>query len=256
MAASRAEDGVPQAAAAHHALARPGLVIWVFHGLSALLRRPVRRPRAAGRAPLGAAARPAADLTPRPPIPFARLRPSSRSAADWSLDPVSCLPDAGDEPEESSRCIAPADRGRRPFGPTTSQRKQAACQDEPGGGTAQGGTRRRMARGGRVGRRNPNYRATEMGTGIREGEAPSEPLPDAGSHGGSPPRANSGPLLRGAVLSLRWRPIEGIPQGIGQRTRSPSEIFPCEARVVPGVSAPEFEDAACHLGRLPSESTP
>jgi hypothetical protein len=42
--------------------------------------------------------------------------------------------------------------------------------------------------------------ATQFGTGIREGEAPTEPLPGAGLHGGSPFGGNSGPYLRGAVL--------------------------------------------------------
>ena len=44
------------------------------------------------------------------------------------------------------------------------------------------------------------YRSPEMGIGIGEGEAPSEPLLDLGSHGGSPSRGNSGSFLRDAVL--------------------------------------------------------
>jgi hypothetical protein len=65
--------------------------------------------------------------------------------------------------------------------------------------------------------RSPKYCSTEMGIGIREGEAPAEPLPSAGSPGGSPSRGISRPFLRGAVLSgsqnVRW------PGPIGGRSR-------------------------------------
>jgi hypothetical protein len=38
---------------------------------------------------------------------------------------------------------------------------------------------------------------------IREGEAPSEPLPRAGSHGGSPSRQDPAPWIRSAAHSNR-----------------------------------------------------
>ncbi len=87
MAASRAEDGVPQATPAQHALACSGR-IWIFHGKSALLRRPAKHPRAWNRAPLS-------GLRSVPPIGLPDccflsfdLRSLSRSAADWLRTPV------------------------------------------------------------------------------------------------------------------------------------------------------------------------
>ena len=86
VAADRAEDGIPQATAARHALARLGRS-WVLHDRSALLMRPAGHPRGEIAPRLGAAAR------RRPASPTAdsfrsTFVPCPDPTADWPRDAV------------------------------------------------------------------------------------------------------------------------------------------------------------------------
>jgi hypothetical protein len=124
MAARRAEDGIPQATSAHHALAGLGRA-WVLHVRSALLTRPARHPRSRNRPISG----PPCDS--RPTIPLARPSSSSPCAADWSRYAV-LPPDAGTT-RESLIPTASATRGPRPSGRWFAIHMQAVCQERPGG---------------------------------------------------------------------------------------------------------------------------
>jgi hypothetical protein len=137
MAAGRAEDGVPQATAAQHALARFGRT-WVLHGRSALVTRPARhpwprnRPRSRGRGPIGRRCDPpTADPSPLD------LRSSSPSAADWSRFAV-LPPGRRGRPQKSPRSTASATRSRRP--PGRSSPISFVCKSYAKYGRARGAT--------------------------------------------------------------------------------------------------------------------